>query len=135
MAMADDVAARIIALSLGTAVGTDIFINGRSKPPSTPASDGPYTSLVDTGGTAAQLRHDGRYPQPSCQVTVRARQASVAKAKAAALHAALADKFNLTMGSTTYLQVRAVQEVMEMPADSVGRPRFGFNLNALTKAP
>lgn len=134
MSVADDVAARIIALSLGTAVGTDIFIGTKAKVPSGPSDDGPYISLVDTGGTSALRRHDGRYPRPSIQVSVRARQASAARAKAAALHAALADKFNVTMGSTFYLSVIAVQEVMDMPADSVGRPRFGFNLDTLTRA-
>lgn len=134
MAISDDIAARIIALGLGTAVGTDIFIGTKAKVPSTPGDAGPYISLVDTGGSGAVRTHDGRYARPSCQISVRARQASTARAKAAALHAALADKFNVTMGSTYYLSVTAVQEVMDMPADSVGRPRFGFNLDTLTRA-
>jgi hypothetical protein len=134
MSVADDIAARIVALSLGTAVGTDIFIGTKAKVPSGPGDDGPLISLVDTGGTGAIRSHDGRYPRPSCQVSVRARTASAARAKAEALHAALADKFNVTMGSTFYLSVIAVQETMDMPADSMGRARFGFNLNTLTRA-
>lgn len=134
MSLADDVAARIIQLGLGVAVGTDIFIGTKAKVPSDPGSAGPYISLVDTGGSGAIRSHDGRYARPSCQVSVRARQAGAAKTLAESLHAALGDKFNVTMGSTYCLSVTAVQEVMDMPADSVGRPRFGFNLDTLTRA-
>lgn len=134
MSLANDVAARIIALSLGTAIGKDLFIGSKAKVPSGPSDDGPYVSIIETGGTAAVLSHDGRYPRPSCQVSVRARSASVAKALADQLHAALGDKFNVTMGSTFYLSVNAVQETMDMPADSMGRARYGFNLNTLTRA-
>lgn len=133
MSFASDVAAQLVSLNLATGVDTDIFLGSKAKIPSKPENVGPYISLIDTGGAGAVLRHDGRYARPSVQVVVRAASSVVANAKANALFLALADKFNFMMGSTFYLKVLAVQEVMDLTADELGRPRWGFNLNGFTR--
>lgn len=133
MAVANDIAAKIVTVSLGTAIGTDIFLGAAAVIPSKPENVGPYISLIDTGGTAAMEAHDQRYPRPSIQVVVRAASSPVAKAKAEALHAALCALYNVTINSTFYLKIKAVQEVLDMQKDEVGRPRWGFNLQIVSR--
>lgn len=137
MAFADDIATKIIALSLGTAVGTDIFLGSTAAIPGFKSSNlsvGPYISLIDTGGTGALRTHGTKYPRPTLQVVVRAASAVLAKAKAVALHEALDGLYNVTINSTFYLEITAVQDVMDMQKDETGaRSRFGFNLNFISR--
>lgn len=128
--LAADVAVDMIAQGLATAIKTDLFIGTKAKIPSKPENVGPYTMLIETGGTGAVLAHDQRYPQPSLQITVRAASASIARAKAQALHARYCNLHNVTLNGTVYERIVAVQEVLDMQEDEVGRPRFGFNINA-----
>lgn len=137
MGLRENVAAKLVSLGLATGIGTDIFLGSASAVPSSatavpPPGAGPYISLIETGGTGALRSHASRYPRQSLQIVVRASSASVARDKALAVFGAVADKFNVTFGSTFYLEILAVQEVMDMQKDETGRPRFGFNLNSLS---
>jgi hypothetical protein len=133
MSAIDDVSARILSLGLATAVGTDLFQSSAAEVPNPLTVGAAYIVLTETGGTAAVRRHDGRYPRPSVQVIVKALSSSVAKGKAEALHAALGDKYNVTMGTEFYLKVEAVQEVMDLRKDNAGNQQFGFNLDFLKR--
>lgn len=134
---ADDIAAKIIASSLGTAVGTDIFLGSSAAIPLMKSGDlavGPYISIIDTGGTAAIRSHSGKYPRPSLQIMVRAASGAIAKARAEAIHEAIGDLFNVTLGTRFYLEVSAVQEVLDMQKEEgTGRSRFGFNVNVISR--
>lgn len=133
MSCSDDIAVRLVAQGLATAVGKDVFLGSKAALPSLRENIGPYVSLIDTGGTAAVGEHNGRYPQPSLQVVVRAQSSSIAKAKAEAIHADVCDLANVTINGRFYLRIRAVQEVLDMQVDEVGRARFGFNINMLCR--
>ncbi len=127
---AADMAVDAVTQGLATAVETDLFIGTKAKIPSKPENVGPYTSLIETGGTTAMLAHDQRYAQPSLQIVVRAASASIARAKAQLWHARYCALFNVTLNGTKYERIVAVQEVLDMQSDEVGRARFGFNVNA-----
>lgn len=132
MSFANDLAAKIISEGLGTAINTDIFLGSAAAIPTMRAGDtavGPYISIIDTGGVSAVREHDGKYPRPSMQIVVRAASGPIAKAKAEAIHEAIGDLFNVTIGTRFYLRISAVQEVLDMQKDEAGRPRFGFNVN------
>lgn len=131
MSFAIDIAARIVAAGLGSGIQTDIFLGSKAALPSRSENVGPYISLNDTGGTAAIETHGSRYPRPSLQIVVRAASAPIAKTRAEAIHAILCSEDNITIGTTFYLRISTVQEVMDMQPDEVGRPRFGFNINCL----
>lgn len=130
---ADDIAAQIVLAGLGTAVGTDIFLGSKAKIPSTPENVGPYISVIDTGGSGALRSHDSKYPRPSLQIVVRAASAVVAKTRAQAIHEAIGDLYNVTINARFYLEISAVQEVLDMQVDEAGRPRFGFNVNIVSR--
>lgn len=131
MAFTDDIVTVLSAASLG-AVGTDIFIGARAA---IPAGDGPYLSLIETGGTAPMERHDHvgtPYQQPSMQLVARAKGATVARIRARAAYNALVGIRNQTINGTTYLWIRPVQEPFDLGIDETGRrSRFVFNIQVL----
>lgn len=130
-AFSDEIAEKIIALGLCTAIENDLFVNTKARIPNT--GEGPWVSVRETGGTAAMKSHSSQYPQPSVQIMVRARKSSVAKAKARALWSALGNLHNVTLSGSFYLKVTAVQDVIDMSVEEgTGLARFAFNLNATT---
>jgi hypothetical protein len=80
----------------------------------------------------SEKTHSTRYPRPGVQILVRAREASVARAKAKAMHAALDGLYNVTINGTKYQRIVAVQDVMDQRVDETGRPRFAFNLESMS---
>jgi hypothetical protein len=129
MMFSDDISVKIIALGYATQVGVDIFLTSKAK---IPAGAGPYISIVETGGMGSEKTHSTRYPRPGVQILVRAREASVARAKAKAMHAALDGLYNVTINGTKYQRIVAVQDVMDQRVDETGRPRFAFNLESMS---
>lgn len=130
MAFREDVATKILVGGLATGLGTDLFLGSGAI---IPKGSGPYITLTESGGTARLRSHSSAYPRPSLQIVVRAQEASVARNKAVAIHAAVGELFNTTLGDTFYLSVTAVQEVMDMQKDESGRARFGFNLTCVSR--
>lgn len=128
---ADDIVVKLIAATLVTALEKDIFINGANLPMDR-SKVGPFTSINDTGGTSAIREHDGKYPRPSLQIVVRASSAVFAKAKAEAIHALLDGLYNVTINGRFYQSITAVQNVLDMQKDEVGRSRFGFNIDLVS---
>jgi hypothetical protein len=65
-----------------------------------PLGDGPYSSIISTGGSAALETHDGgKYPQPSAQIITRALTYEAARTRARAIHSALDGQRNVTVAA------------------------------------
>lgn len=130
MSLANDFVVYAISMGKLTAIHKDVFLSTQAAIPSRPENVGPYTVVVDTGGPAAILSHDARYPRPRIQVAVSAASSTVAKTKALELFAISCNLHNVTLNGTFYLKITAVQEVMDMQQDPNSRPRWGFNLES-----
>lgn len=75
--------------------GTDMFIGPNV---SLPTGAGPYTTIIDTGGTSPLETHDGsKYERMSCQIVVRATNRQAARTRALAIWRALDGRRNLTV--------------------------------------
>lgn len=77
---------------------TDIFDTSKAN---IPDGDGPYLSIVETGGTSPERTQNSvltpAYPQPSAQITVRATDYVDARAMARAAYNALAPIRNVNI--------------------------------------
>ena len=130
MSLLNDVATRLIANNVVTAVGTDLFLTRNTK---LPVGDGPYLSLVELPGSGPDYVHDGVYPNPKFQVVARAMRATDARTLAAAVHADLQTARNITIGSTFYLWILPEGEPFELPADDASRARYAFNVRVMLR--
>lgn len=75
--------------------GTDMFIGPSST---VPAGAGPYTTIIDTGGTSPVETHNGdKYERMSCQIVVRATNRQAARTRALAIWRALDGQRNVTV--------------------------------------
>lgn len=75
--------------------GTDMFIGPNVSPP---PGAGPYTTIIDTGGTSPLETHNGdKYERMSCQVVVRATNRQAARTRALAIWRALDGQRNVTV--------------------------------------
>lgn len=90
----EELADKIVDAGLGT-LNTDLFIGPKAN---IPTGDGPYTFLIDTGGTAPMETHDGsRYERLSVQVTVRATSYKTARTRILAIWRELDSTYNTTI--------------------------------------
>lgn len=89
--------AKLIAnAGLGTK-GTDLFI-GPLAP--IPTGDGPYTTIIDTGGMSPLETHDGAlYERLTFQVLVRAKSYTDARTRVLAIWRALDGQRNVTVAA------------------------------------
>ena len=100
----EEIATLLIAATVVTAWGTDLF--GRSKS-NLPTGDGPYVSIMLTGGPAPLRTHNagraGRvaYRRLTAQVVARAASSTTAYTKAQAAFAALVPVRNTTVAATS----------------------------------
>lgn len=79
---------------LGT-LNTDLFVGPKSN---IPTGSGPYTTIIDTGGSAPEETHDGsRYERLSVQVAVRATSYAAARTRALAIWRVLDSTYNTTI--------------------------------------
>lgn len=136
MSLLDDLAARLVAQSVGV-IGTNIFMSSASA---IPTGMGPYLTLSETGGVAPTRTQNATVPgtkRPTVQVLVRAgRIAGVqeaypaARTMATAAYVALDGVFNTTIGSTFYVKITARQEPTDMGVDATGvRAQVVFNVD------
>lgn len=87
----EEVLKRLNSLGLATG-GVDTFI-GRS--PVIPAGDGPYISIIDTGGSFTDRAHGGEaYESLSMQIVIRALDSEVGRTRALAIWRALDGVYN-----------------------------------------
>lgn len=87
----------VLNLSNNTWTG-NIFIGPNAKMPEGTNAIGPYISIIAYGGRAPDDSHDGqRISRPAAQIIVRATNYFAARNKAAAIHAAVHGKHNVTI--------------------------------------
>lgn len=92
----DELVAVLQNASVGT-LNSNIFV-GRSA--DIPTGDGPYLSIIETGGYAGLRIHDQRrpaYPRPGAQIVARATSPVAARTMARAAYNALVDVVNATV--------------------------------------
>jgi hypothetical protein len=94
----EEVVKILVTAGVGTFVGQNrnIFVSSAA---SIPDGAGPYLSIHETGGTAADKTHnDGaKYRHPALQITTRARDWVDARRMAARAHSALINISNQTL--------------------------------------
>lgn len=106
---------------------------------SIPDGDGPYLSIIETGGTNPEFTHNETivpaYQHPGAQVVVRAGSYPVAYAMAKAAYFSAVKVRNEFIGSgvvsatgTWYRKIRPLQEPFDIGLDTKGRARCAFNL-------
>lgn len=126
-----EIANKLIAASVVSAIQTDVFLSRGAR---IPDGDGPYLSLIDTGGSGPSYTHN-RKSNPYCNISIqlvtRAKDATVAWTLCNDAIAELQGIRNTTLGTSFYLWIRPVQsDPMELPLDERRRARFAFNINA-----
>lgn len=129
MSVLDEIAARLAAQGVGT-VGSDIFLGSKAV---IPTGDGPYLSLIETGGTGSRRTHNGTpVAKPAVQILSRAKSYTVARTKLKAAWDALGgDKglHNVTLSSTFYQSITPKQQPTDIGLDGSARPMVVFNID------
>lgn len=129
MSFLDDVAARLVAQGVGT-LGTNIFLSSKAV---VPTGNGPYLSLIETGGTGPTRVHNkagASTLRPTAQVLTRAVSYPAARAMAKAAYDALDGVWNTTLSGTFYQKITARQEPTDIGLDGAGRVMVVFNVDA-----
>lgn len=127
MPVLDELADRLVAQGVGT-VGSNILKGSNAV---IPTGDGPYITLIETGGTAPTRIHNhvGAHTQrPTVQISVRAKSYKVARDKCVEAYNALDGVFNTLLGTTFYQRITARQEPTDLGRDENGRPMIVFNV-------
>lgn len=128
MPFIEEIEAKLVLDGVGIH-GTSIILGRKGV---IPAGDGPFMTLIQTGGLGATRihNHDGAHTQrATAQIMVRAKAANVARAMADAAYVSLDGKFNLTLSGTFYQKIVARQEVEDLgPEEGTGRAMYGFNI-------
>lgn len=134
MAAAEDIATILAAVSGFGTIGTDVFHRlGLTDTPdaqvacTTYGSAPPDLTMTATVGSAVTER-------PRVQIVARGEMvsggAAAAEAKAQAAWNAL-QNYKGTVNGTNYLYVACLQSPFYMGKDEQGRPKFGFNVEAI----
>lgn len=123
----DEIAARLVAQSVGV-IGSSIILGSRGF---IPAGDGPFLTLLETGGSAPTRVHNapGAHTQrPTVQVVVRAKNYVVARTMSKNAYNALDGVFNTTLSGVFYQSITARQEPTDIGLDAESRPMIVFNI-------
>ena len=130
MPFLDEIKDHLVAQGVGV-YGSSIFLGSKAL---IPLGDGPYLSLVETGGTGAVRSHNGTpVTRPSAQVLCRAKAINVARAKLKEAFDALGGAqglHNVTLGTTFYQSLVPRQEPTDIGLDVQARPMVVFNVDA-----
>jgi hypothetical protein len=132
MSMLTEIAARLIAEGVCTAVGTDLFIMSN---PSTPDL---CTSIWQYAGTAPMNTFDGAWDdRPGLQVRTRAAVGDIGAGEARALAAqeALKDICNETLSGTFWLSCLPLGSFASIGEDDDHRPEWTQNFKVVRDAP
>jgi hypothetical protein len=125
----DEIASRIVLEGAGV-LGVDLFLSSKVN---IPPGDGPFTSIIETGGTAPRRTHNNTATQrPSAQILVRASTYPSARARAQQVYDALGGDnglYNLSLLGTFYQQITSVQNLTDLGLDELARVRIVFNIN------
>jgi len=128
MPFLDEIAARIVSEGAGT-LGQDLFLSTKANIPS---GDGPYTSLIETGGATSRRTRLRPTQRPSAQIMVRASTYPAARAQAVAVQAALGGDeglYNIDLSGTFYQSIVPAQQISDFGLDDLNRARVVFNIN------
>ncbi len=129
MPFLDDVVTALVAANVGV-FGVNLFASSAAT---IPTGDGPYITVVETGGTAPtrkQNQTSAATQRPTAQILCRAKTYAAARAKAWAAYQALDGTFNIVLNSTMYLSITARQEPTDMQLDAANRAQVVFNIDA-----
>jgi hypothetical protein len=127
----DELKAYLVAQGVGV-FGTSLFLGSKARIPSENGDDGPYISLIETGGsgpTRIQNQSTANTQRPTVQVVVRAKSYLVARTKSKQVYQALDGLYNTTLSGVLYHSVVARQEPTDIGLDTVDRPMVVFNLD------
>jgi hypothetical protein len=116
----------------GAAVlGESLFLSAKAN---IPVGDGPYATIIESGGMASRRNQNGTATQrPAAQIMVRASSYPVARAMAVDIYNALGGDngmYNVIIDGTFYQQLVTVQQVTDLGLDELMRARLVFNINA-----
>jgi hypothetical protein len=129
MPFLDEIANRLVAQGAGT-VSADIFKGSKAVIPS---GDGPYLSVIETGGTRRLASHNGTaVTRPSAQLLCRAKSYQAARARLSLAFAALGGAeglHNVTLDGTFYQSIVPRQEPTDIGLDTEARPMIVFNID------
>lgn len=129
----EDLVSLITAAGLGT-LGTSLFVGSKAT---FPVGDGPYTSVIETGGTAPEGTHNmvdrPAYVRPSAQIVVRAKKRDDARNRIQSLYLMLYPVRDRFVNGTWWRSVTIVQEPFDLGVDDAGRIRFAFNINVVKR--
>mgnify|MGYP001617170488 CR=1 FL=1 len=129
MPFLDELADRLVAQGIGV-LSANIIKGSKGI---VPKGDGPYISLIETGGAGPTRVHNlasANTQRPTAQVLVRARSYSVARLKAKDVYEVLDGIFNTTLSGTFYQSIVARQEPEDIGLDAEARPMIVFNVEA-----
>jgi len=129
MPFLDEIAARIVAQGAGV-LGTDLFLSSKAQ---IPTGAGPYTTIIEYGGTTSRRTQNNKSTQrPSAQIVVRASTYPVARARAALVYKALGGDEGLheiVLSGTRYLSIIPIQQLFDMSLDELSRARVAYNID------
>ena len=126
----DEIKQRLVDMGVGT-YGANIIAGSKGV---VPDGDGPYLSIIETGGTAPLRVHNeaGAHVQrPSAQILVRGKNYVAARTMARNAYTALDGVVNTTLSGTFYQAITAQQEPTDIGLDAKGRVMISFNVQAL----
>ena len=131
MPFLEEIADRLVSQGVGTK-SADIFLGSGAT---IPDGDGPYLSLIETGGTDSMRTHNGTpVAQPSAQILARGKSYKDARTKLKAAFDALGgDKglHNVTLSGTRYQRINAKQQPTDLgQKDGRARAMIAFNIEA-----
>lgn len=124
----DEISARLVTQGVGVE-GVNLFTSSKA---SIPSGDGPYMTLLETGGSGASLTHnDTATEHPTAQILARASTYPAARAMCAAAYMALGGPnglFNISLSGVFYLSIKARQNPTDMGLDEETRATVVFNI-------
>lgn len=116
-----------IVVAAGLPTGS-VFLSSRAG---IPTGDGPYLSIVETGGTSADRTHnrdDDGYERPGAQITARALTYISARTMLQTAYDAVMAIENENVNGTWYVEIRPIQKFIDLLPDESGRARVAFNV-------
>lgn len=126
MAWLDDL--KTLSVAGGVSAGS-ILLSSYAK---IPAGDGPFLSIIETGGTAPDRTQGvagNAYENPGAQFLARGASYTAARAMLVLAYNAVTGVQNQTVNGVWYVSIRPLQsQFIDLLSDEVGRARVAFNV-------
>ncbi len=105
---------------------------GLSSKWSIPSGNGPFTTIIETGGTGAVRTQNSApqaaYRRPGAQIVVRSISPTIAKAKAELAYVLFAAVKNQFVNGVWYVEIVPTQEPFDLSVDDLNRQLYAFNI-------